>query len=202
MKRLLFLSLLLLAIATAFAQTYDAVMPGQKKVTTIDSTGNTTTQIVTDNDSEHIQYRSGSWYYKGQTMSKEEFLGKMKSECPAAYQQFQAGVHQKRTGIALAAVGGSVFLAGVCVWAWGASMAPTDYAGRFIWNVPMYAGLGVWVAGLAIGFGGGVPCIMMGNHKQTSANQVYNIHCAGKATELTFQTGITHDGGLGVIMQF
>ena len=95
MKRSLFLLLLLFAVATVFAQTYDAVMPGQKKVTTVDSTGNATTQIVTDYDSEYIQYRSGgSWFYKGQTMSKDEFVSKMKSECTPAYEQFQRGERQ------------------------------------------------------------------------------------------------------------
>ena len=200
MKRSLFLLLLLFAVATAFAQTYDAVMPGQKKVTTVDSTGNATTQIVTDYNSEYIQYRSGgSWFYKGQTMSKDEFVSKMKSECTPAYEQFQRGVRQKRAGIAMAATGGAIFIAGLSVWAWGASFADEDFAGRFIWNTPMYAGFGVWMAGLALGFGGGATCIIMGSHKQAEAHQVYNYQCARKEQANNYELRLqTSSNGIGL----
>ena len=72
MRRLLLLLCIVVA-ATVCAQDYNVVMPGQKKVTTVDSTGTVTTKVVSDNESDLIQYRSGTWFYQGKTMSEEVY---------------------------------------------------------------------------------------------------------------------------------
>ena len=186
------------------AQEYNVTMPGQKKVTTVDSTGTVTTQIVTDNDSEHIQYRSGSWFYKGETMTESQFLSKMQAECTAAYQRFQAGAKQQKTGIVLASVGGATLLIGAGFMIGGAATSGhINYYNNSGWyvgtellpNWAMLTGACMMLGGTIVGLGGGLPCILLGHNKKTNAHLVYNNECVSrKEPTATMNVGFTGNG--------
>lgn len=209
-KFLLFLMGILVTCALC-AQEYNVTMPGQKKVTTVDSTGTVTTQNVTDNDSEFIQYRSGSWFYKGETMNEAQFLAKMKAECNAAYQRYQAGVKQKKTGIVLAVVGGATLLIGGGFMIGGAATSDDiriyDSFGRYIGtemvpNWAVKAGLGIMSGGIVITLAGSVPCIMLGQKKKNNAHIIYNRECASpQEAAVTMNIGFTGNG-IGVAVNF
>ena len=209
-SRLLLVALSLVLATTVSAQEYNVTMPGQKKVTTVDSTGTITTVNVTDNDSEYIQYRSGTWFYKGETMSESEFLAKMQSECPAAYQYFQSGVALRRTGIIVASVGGATLLVGAGFLIGGAASSDMIryynssgwYIGsRMAGNWAMVAGLSMMVVGTAVGLGAGLPCILVGQNRKHSANQVYNTRCVRSESAVTLRVGFT-SSGLGMAVNF
>ncbi len=186
------------------AQEYNVTMPGQKKVTTVDSTGTVTTQNVTDNDSELMQYRSGSWFYKGETMNEAQFLAKMKAECNAAYQQYQAGVKQKKNGIIIASVGGATLLIGAGFLIGGAATSGhINYYNSSGWyvgseilpNWAMLTGYCMMAGGVVVGFAGGLPCILLGQNKKTTAHHVYNSECVDrKDTAVTMNFGFTGNG--------
>lgn len=208
-KFLLFLMGILVTCALC-AQEYNVTMPGQKKVTTVDSTGTVTTQNVTDNDSEFIQYRSGSWFYKGETMNEAQFLAKMKAECNAAYQRYQAGVKQKKTGIVLAVVGGATLLIGGGFMIGGAATSDEryyyDYAGRLyrviVPNWAMYTGYGMMIAGTIVTLGASIPCILLGQKKKNNAHIIYNRECASpQEAAVTMNIGFTGNG-IGVAVNF
>ena len=211
MKRSLLLSLLLFAVAMAFAQTYNVVMPGQKKVTKTDEQGNTTTQIVTDDDSDLIQYRSGSWFYKGKTMSEDEFVAKMKAECTPAYEKFMKSGKLKKTGLTMAIVGGAVMLAGAGFMIGGAATADhINYYNSSGWytgsqmvpNWAMFTGLGLLIGGGGVFIGGMVVTLQTAPDCKRKAHRIYNSQCANKNTsDLTMNIGFTN-GGIGLVLNF
>ena len=211
MKRSLLLSLLLFAVAMAFAQTYNVVMPGQKKVTKTDEQGNTTTQIVTDDDSDLIQYRSGSWFYKGKTMSEDEFVAKMKAECTPAYEKFMKSGKLKKTGLTMAIVGGAVMLAGAGFMIGGAATADhINYYNSSGWytgsqmvpNWAMFTGLGLLIGGGGVFIGGMVVTLQTAPDCKRKAHRIYNSQCANKNTsDLTMNIGFTNEG-IGLALNF
>ena len=206
--RRLFLLLCIVVAASVCAQEYNVVMPGQKKVTTVDSTGTVTTQVVSDNESDLIQYRSGTWFYQGKSMSEEEFVAKMKAECQPAYEKFQSSVRKRKAGIVMASVGSAAMGVGAGLMIWGGTTA--DYvtytqAGytykRLAWNWQMISGLCMLIGGGGVLIGGMATILVVAPDCKRKAHHIYNRECASKDTPLTMNFGLT-ENGLGLALNF
>ena len=212
MKRIPLILLMFTICIALFAQDYNVAMPGQKKVTKTDEQGNQTTQIVTDDNSDFIQYRGNSWYYKGQTMNEEEFKDMMQRECPAAYKKFQESVSKKKTGYVLAGVGGGAMVLGSAFMIWGATQAEyikTNCYGYTCdayleWNWQMISGLCMLIGGGAVFVGGMVVILQTAPDCKRKAHHIYNKQCAQPATDNTpvaLKAGFTSDE-IGLALTF
>ena len=211
LKSLIVLPLLVLLVGALQAQDYNVVMPGQKKVTKTDEQGNQTTQIVTDDDSDYIQFRGDSWFYKGQTMTGEEFVAKMKAECTPAYEKFMRSAKVKKTGITMAIVGGAAMLAGAGFMIGGAVTADhINYYNSSGWyvgskmvpNWAMFTGISLLIAGGGVFIGGMVVTLQTAPDCKRKAHQIYNRECASHAEPtIALNLGLSQDG-LGFVMNF
>lgn len=211
MKRQIVISVLFVMCMSLLAQNYDVVMPGQKKVTKTDEQGKQTTEIVTDDDSDLIQYRGDYWYYKGQTMTEDEFVAKMKAECTPAYEKFMKSGKLKKTGLTMAIVGGAVMLAGAGFMIGGAATADhINYYNSSGWyigskmvpNWAMFTGLGLLIGGGGVFIGGMVVTLQTAPDCKRKAHRIYNSQCANKNTsDLTMNIGFTN-GGIGLALNF
>ena len=206
--RKLFLLLCIVVAAGVCAQEYNVVMPGQKKVTTVDSTGTVTTKVVSDYESDLIQYRSGTWYYQGKTMSEEEFVAKMKAECQPAYEKFQSSVRKRKTGVVLASVGGATMAVGAGLMIWGGATADYIYYTeggynykRLDWNWQMISGLCMLIGGGGLLIGGVATILVVAPDCKRKAHHIYNRECASKEPPLTMNFGVT-ENGIGMALNF
>ena len=207
MKRIFFLLSCALACACVYAQDYNVAMPGQRKVVKTDSTGVTTTQYVTDTESDKIYLKGSAYMFKGKEMSEDEFLTKMQNECPAAYQQFQKGARLKHTGVVMAGVGGAALAVGSGLLIWGYVVADWQTVATYgytvqkqvVANWQMISGACLMAGGSALIIGGVAVIFNASPNAKRKAHQVYNTQCASKEVPLTLNYGLTGNGvGLAV----
>ena len=209
MKRFFFTVLCVFACACACAQNYNVAMPGQRKVVKADSTGVTTTQYVTDTESDKIYFKGSSYMYKGKELSEDEFVAKMQAECPPAYEQYQKSVRLKHSGIVMLSTGGAALAVGAGLFIWGGVTAEYVTVGNYgyyktqqlVWNWQMISGMALMVGGGGVLIGGAAVLLAVAPNAKHKAHQVYNTQCASKDAPLTLNYGLT-GSGLSLALNF
>lgn len=207
MKRIQWTCIFLLLAGTVLqAQNYDVVMPGQRKVTMTDEYGQTKTEIVTDTESDQIYYKEDYYMLKGQKLTEDEFVQKIKAECPPAYEKFQQSLRMKRGSYVMMGVGGAALLVGGGLFAWGGITADyvqiNPWQKQLVWNWQMISGLCMMIGGGCTLMGGVIVLLQSAPDCKRQAHKIYNAQCASKSPALTFQYGLTGNGGLGITMSF
>ena len=207
MRKLLLLLFSIIAVSL-FAQDYNVVMPGQQKVTVTDEQGNTTTQVVTDTESDLIYYKGDYYMHKGQKLTEEEFVAKMKAECTPAYEKFMRSGRVKKAGLTMAIVGGVTMVAGAGFLIGGAVHADhINYYNSSSWyigsemvpNWAMFTGLPLMIAGGGIFIGGMVVILQTAPDCKRKAHQVYNSQCARKEQANNYELRLqTSSNGIGL----
>ena len=149
-------------------------------------------------------------YYLGdKTMTEDQYLQFIRTNCVEAWNSYQKGCRLWKAGWSLLGIGAGTMAAGILTTSFGimavmsAAKTPEGETkptqGQIKASNIYYAGLGLLGGGFVVATAS-IPCLVVGHKKRNHSHDIYNTSCARPvALELNLQTT---SNGVGVAMNF